>query len=72
MFGKKRDETVSQSAPTYIGGSMKSDGNIGGRRPVGIDGEGAGTRNWESDVGGHALTRGGRGGVVAPSGSMVR
>ena len=50
MFGKKRDETVSQSAPTYIGGSMKIDGKIWGRRPIWIDGEVTGTINCESEV----------------------
>ncbi len=50
MFGKKRAETVSQSAPTYIGGSMKIDGKIWGRRPIWIDGEVTGTINCESEV----------------------
>ena len=50
MFGKKRDELVSQSAPTYVGGSMKIDGKIWGRRPIWIDGEVTGTINCESEV----------------------
>ena len=50
MFGKKRDEPVSQSAPTYVGGSMKIDGKIWGRRPIWIDCEVTGTINCESEV----------------------
>ena len=50
MFSKKREESVSQSAPTYIGGNMRIDGKIWGRRPIWIDGEVKGIINCESEV----------------------
>ena len=39
MFGKKNSTETKGSAPTYLGGGMKIDGKIIGRKPIWMDGD---------------------------------
>ena len=50
MFNKKNTHNESAGAPTYLGGGMKIDGKITGRKPIWMDGEIQGTVDCESEV----------------------
>ncbi len=50
MFGKKNSTETKGSAPTYLGGGMKIDGKIIGRKPIWMDGELKGSIECESEV----------------------
>ena len=50
MFSKKNPPPETSGAPTYLGGGMKIDGKITGRKPIWMDGEVQGTIDCESEV----------------------
>ena len=50
MFSKKKPSPETSGAPTYLGGGMKIDGKITGRKPIWMDGEVQGTIDCESEV----------------------
>ena len=50
MFGKKNVTETKGSAPTYLGGGMKIDGKIIGKKPIWMDGELKGNIECESEV----------------------
>lgn len=49
MFGRK-SEAKTGSAPTYIGSSMRIEGNVWGTKPIWVDGEVRGTITCDSEV----------------------
>jgi cytoskeletal protein CcmA (bactofilin family) len=50
LFGKKNVTETKGSAPTYLGGGMKIDGKIIGKKPIWMDGELKGNIECESEV----------------------
>ena len=50
MFGKKKLTETKGSAPTYLGGGMKIDGKIIGKKSIWMDGELNGSIECESEV----------------------
>lgn len=50
MFKKKTSTDESGNAPTYLGGGMRIEGKVTGRRPIWMDGQLKGTIDCESEV----------------------